>query len=73
MVNGAIHSFVKAFKQDFPEGPRLNVVAPGLVEDAYEKYKDYFPGHTPVTMKEVVAAYERSVFGDDHGEIIRVY
>ena len=73
LVNGAIHSFVLAFKQDFPNGPRLNVVAPGLVEDAYEKYKSYFPGHTPVSMADVVEAYEKSVFSEMHGELIRVY
>ena len=73
LVNGAIHSFVLAFKEDFPEGPRLNVVAPGLVEDAYEKYKDYFPGHKPVSMKAVAEAYASSVLGEVHGEVIRVY
>ena len=73
LVNGGIHSFVRAFKEDFPEGPRLNVVAPGLVEDAYEKYKDYFPGHTPVTMNDVAEAYASSVLGTLHGEVIRVY
>jgi len=73
LVNGAIHSFVLAFKEDFPEGPRLNVVAPGLVEDAYEKYKDFFPGHTPVSMNDVTEAYVKSVMGSGHGELIRVY
>lgn len=73
LVNGAIHSFVLAYKQDFPDGPRLNVVAPGLVEDAYEKYKSYFPGHTPVAMDEVAKAYAKSVLGSLHGELIRVY
>ena len=73
LVNGALHSFVKAFKQDFPQGPRLNVVAPGLVEDAYEKYKDYFPGHFPVPMDRVVEGYKQSVLGSDHGALIRIY
>lgn len=73
LVNGAIHSFVLAFKEDFPAGPRLNVVAPGLVEDAYEKYKDYFPGHRPVAMNDVAEAYATSVLGSLHGEVIRVY
>ena len=73
LVNGGIHSFVRAFKQDFPVGPRLNVVAPGLVKDAYEKYKSYFPGHTPVDMNDVAAAYAKSVEGNLHGEVIRVY
>lgn len=73
LVNGAIHSFVLAFKQDFPQGPRVNVVAPGLVVDAYEKYKDYFPGHVPVPMEKVVEGYKKSVLGSDHGELIRIY
>ncbi len=73
LVNGAIHSFVLAFKQDYPKGPRLNVVAPGLVEDAYEKYKDYFPGHIPVPMEKVVEGYKKSVSGTDHGTLIRIY
>lgn len=73
LVNGAIHSFVLAFKEDFPEGPRLNVVAPGLVQDAYEKYKSYFPGHKPVPMNDVAEAYAKSVLGTLHGELIRVY
>jgi len=73
LVNGAIHSFVLAFKQDYPKGPRVNVVAPGLVEDAYEKYKDYFPGHLPVPMEKVVEGYKKSVLGTDHGTLIRVY
>ncbi|MBT8235085.1 MAG: short chain dehydrogenase [Bacteroidia bacterium] len=73
LVNGAIHSFVLAFKQDYPEGPRVNVVAPGLVEDSYEKYKDYFPGHIPVPMVKVVEGYKRSVLSSARGELIRIY
>jgi hypothetical protein len=44
-----------------------------MVEDAYEKYKGYFPGHNPVPMAKVVKAYERSVKGQGNGEIIRNY
>ena len=73
LVNGAIQSFVLAFKQDYPDGPRLNVVAPGLVEDAYEKYRDYFPGHVPVSMDKVAEGYKKSVSGTDHGLLIRIY
>ncbi len=73
MVNGALHSFVKAVALEIQNGIRVNVVAPGLVEDAYLKYKDYFPGHTPVSMKKVALGYERSILGRDHGQVIRVY
>ncbi|MFD0976108.1 short chain dehydrogenase [Salinimicrobium gaetbulicola] len=73
MVNGALHSFVKAVALEIESGIRLNVVSLGMVEDAYEKYKDYFPGHNPVPMEKVVNAYVRSVKGRDHGRIIKYY
>ena len=54
-------------------GIRVNVVSLGMVEDGYEKYKDYFPGHKPIPMRKVVSAYLRSVKGKDNGNIIRNY
>lgn len=71
MVNGAIHSFVKAVVLEL-DAVRVNVVCAGLVEDAYEKYKDYFPGHDPVSMAKVTNAYLKSVLGKINGQIIRV-
>lgn len=71
MVNGAIHSFVRAVVLEL-DGVRVNVVCAGLVEDAYEKYKDYFPGHDPVPMAKVTNAYLKSVLGKINGQIIRV-
>lgn len=73
MVNGAIHSFVQAVALEIENGIRVNAVSLGMVEDAYEKYKDYFPGHNPVPMKKAVNAFVRSVNGKGSGEIIRVY
>jgi len=73
MVNGGIHSFVQAVALEIENGTRVNVVSLGMVEDAYEKYKDYFPGHNPIPMKKAVNAYVRSVQGKTNGEIIRVY
>ncbi|MDT0538475.1 short chain dehydrogenase [Croceitalea sp. P059] len=73
MVNGAIHSFVKAVVLEIENGVRVNVVSAVMVEDAYEKYRDYFPGHNPVPMKKVVNGYVRSVLGKDNGQIIRIY
>jgi len=73
LVNGAIHSFVKAVALELENELRVNVVSSGVVEDAYEKYKDLFPGHNPVPMKKVINAYVRSVEGKVNGEIIRVY
>lgn len=73
MVNGGIHSFVQAAALEMEKGIRLNVVSLGMVEDAYEKYKDYFPGHNPIPTKKVINAYVRSVDGKRNGDIIRVY
>ena len=73
MVNGAIHSFVKAVSLELQNGTRINVVSSGLVEDAVEKYEAYFPGHNPIPMKKVVNGYVKSVLGKGTGEIIRMY
>lgn len=73
MVNGGIHSFVQAVDLEIENGIRVNVVSLGMVEDAYEKYKDYFPGHNPVPMSKAVNAYARSVEGKGRGQIIRYY
>ena len=73
MVNGGIHSFVKAVSLELKEGKRINVVSPGLVEDSAENYGEYFPGQVPVSMDNVVDAYVKCIEGQSSGEIIRIY
>jgi len=73
MVNGGIHSFVKAVSLELTNGIRVNVVSSGLVEDAIEKYEAYFPGHNPIPMHKVINGYVKSVEGKGTGEIIRMY
>lgn len=73
MVNGAIHSFIKAAALELQKGTRINVVSSGLVEDAIDKYELYFPGHNPIPMKKVINGYVKSVLGKGTGEIIRMY
>ncbi|MBT8272790.1 MAG: short chain dehydrogenase [Bacteroidia bacterium] len=72
MVNGGIHSFVKAVALELKNGIRINAVCSDLVEDSYEKYKDYFPGNTPVPMHKIVNGYLKSVEGKINGQIIRI-
>jgi len=72
MVNGAIQSFTKAVALEMKNGVRVNVVSADLVEDAYEKYKDYFPGNTPVPMRKVVDGYIKCLFGRINGEVVRI-
>ena len=73
MVNGGIHSFVKAAAMEMKNGHRINVVSSGLVEDALDKYEAYFPGHNPIPMHKVVNGYVKSVQGKGNGEVIRMY
>lgn len=73
MVNGGIHSFVQAASLEMERGKRLNAVSLGMVSDAYEKYKSYFPGHNPIPMDRVVNAYVKSILGKGNGIIIRDY
>ena len=73
MVNGGIHSFVKAAALELTNGVRINVVSSGLVEDAVEKYDAYFPGHNPIPMDKVINAYVKSVEGKGNGDTITIY
>ena len=73
MVNGGIHSFVRAASLELPNGIRINAVSSGLVEDAVETYEAYFPGHNPIPMKKVINGYVKSIEGKGTGEVIRMY
>ncbi len=73
MVNGAIHSFVRAVSLELDKGLRINAVSAGLVEDSLEVYQDYFPGHNAIPMDKVVNAYVKSVEGRTTGKVITVY
>ena len=73
MVNGGIHSFVRAAALELGNRFRINVVSSGLVEDAVEKYEAYFPGHNPIPMNKVINAYAKSIEGKLNGKIITIY
>ena len=72
MVNGAIQSFTKAVALEMKKGIRVNCVSADLVEDSYEKYKDYFPGNTPVPMNKVVDGYVKCILGKSNGSILKI-
>ena len=73
LVNGGIHSFVKAASLEMENNIRVNVISPGLVEDSAEKYKDYFPGYEIVKMKDLAELYAKVILGEQNGEVIRIY
>jgi NAD(P)-dependent dehydrogenase (short-subunit alcohol dehydrogenase family) len=70
-VNGALEAFGRAAAIELENGVRINVVSPGVVEDS-PGYFPYFPGHIPVAMDKVVAAYIRSALGARTGQVYRV-
>ncbi|HEX5155303.1 MAG TPA: short chain dehydrogenase [Parafilimonas sp.] len=72
LVNGGINSFVIAAAIELDNNIRINAVSPGVVEDA-PHYFPFFPGHIPVSMDNVVAAYIKSVEGFLTGKIIKVF
>lgn len=73
LVNGGLHSFVKAVARELDKGIRINVVSPGMVEDSVERIGHLFPGYNAIAMKQVVNGYIKSVEGRITGEVIRIY
>ena len=71
-TNGAIDAFVRAAAIELENGVRINAISPTVVEDAPE-YFSYFPGHIPVTMKQVTYGYHKAVLGAGTGQVIKVY
>lgn len=70
-VNAALEAFGRAAAIELNNGVRINVVSPGVVEDS-PGYFPYFHGHIPVTMDRVVAAYVKSAFGAQTGQVFKV-
>ena len=71
-INGAINAFATAVAPVLPNGLRINVVSPTLLEESVPIYQDYFPGFVPVSAKKVAQAYVRSVLGINNGKIMKV-
>lgn len=72
MVNGAINAFVRAAAIEMPRGLRINVVSPGVIEEAMAVYAPYFRGFEPVPAARAALAYAKSVEGHQTGQVYRV-
>jgi NAD(P)-dependent dehydrogenase (short-subunit alcohol dehydrogenase family) len=72
MVNGAINAFVRAAAIEMPRGQRINVVSPGVIEEAMEAYAPFFRGFEPVPAVRAALAYAKSVEGAQTGQVYRV-
>jgi NAD(P)-dependent dehydrogenase (short-subunit alcohol dehydrogenase family) len=71
-VNSAVNGFVLSAAMELENSVRINVVSPGVVEDSPQLFP-FFPGHTPVSMKQVVRGYIKSVEGAVNGQIIKAH
>jgi NAD(P)-dependent dehydrogenase (short-subunit alcohol dehydrogenase family) len=72
MVNGALNGFVSAVAIEMPKGQRINVVSPGVIQEAMETYGPFFRGFEPVPAGRAALAYARSVEGAQTGQVYRV-
>ena len=72
MVNGAINAFVAAAAIEMPRGQRINVVSPGVIEEAMEVYAPFFRGFEPVPAARAALAFAKSVEGAQTGRVYRV-
>ncbi|MDA9470084.1 short chain dehydrogenase [Enterococcus sp. 5H] len=73
MVNGALTSFVKAASLECQQGIRINAVSPNALLESWSDYQDYFKGFVPVAIKDVIPAFEKSIYGIMTGETFKVY
>ncbi|MBK8011087.1 MAG: short chain dehydrogenase [Deltaproteobacteria bacterium] len=72
MVNGAINAFVMAAAIEMPRGQRINVVSPGVIEEALGSYASYFRGFEPVSAARAARGYAKSVEGAQTGRVIKI-
>jgi NAD(P)-dependent dehydrogenase (short-subunit alcohol dehydrogenase family) len=72
MVNGAINAFAMAAAIELPRGQRINVVSPGLIAEAADRYGPYFRGFETVPAARAALAYAKSVEGAQTGRVFRV-
>ncbi len=72
MVNGAVNAFVAAAAIEMPRGQRINVVSPGVIEEAMGDYAPFFRGFEPVPAARAALAYAKSVEGAQTGQVYRV-
>jgi len=72
MVNGAINAFARAAAIEMQRGQRINVVSPGVIEEAMGAYGSFFRGFEPVPAARAALAYAKSVEGAQTGQVYLV-
>lgn len=72
MVNGALEAWARAVATELPNGWRINVVSPSLVEGTPAQALAVFPGFELVSGQRVALAYLRCLQSGISGQVIRV-
>ncbi len=73
MIDGALAGFVMGAAIEMPRGIRINLVSPGVFEEAMETYGPFFRGFDPVPVARAARAFSRSIEGLENGQTYRVY
>jgi len=72
MVANALSGFAMAAAIEMPRGMRINVVSPGVIEEAMDDYASFFRGHCPVPAARAALGYAKSVEGLQTGQTFRI-
>ncbi len=72
MANGALNGFVRGAANELPNGVRINIVSPTLLDESVSTLGDYFKGYQTVAGKNVALAYVKSVENLFTGQIFKV-
>jgi NADP-dependent 3-hydroxy acid dehydrogenase YdfG len=72
LVNGALESWARAAATELPQGWRLNVVSPSLVEGTPAAACAAFPGFELVSGQRVALAYVRCLMSGITGQVLRI-
>jgi hypothetical protein len=54
------------------KGQRINIVSPGVIEEAMDVFAPYFRGHNPVPAARAALGYAKSVEGRQTGQTFRI-
>eukprot|EP01084_Bolivina_argentea_P164413 285838_1 len=70
--NAALNAFVKCTPIEIKNTIRVNVICPGLLTEAKEKYASYFLGFKTIDGSDVANAFIRAIFGGIRGKALYV-
>lgn len=73
MANGGVAGFVTSAAIELKNGLRINNVSPNVVEEALDKYGEFFKGFTAVPVDKVANAFIKSVEGAQTGQTYKIY